>query len=284
VNGLAGALARKGLWRAVLTATGGLRVRGASRLPAGPCVIVANHNSHADTAALIAALPARRRPAVAAAADYWFGGGPRGWLPGPGLRSAACQALCGAFPVRRGGGGSADLLGAARLLAAGRDVVIYPEGTRSRDGSIGEFRPGAARLAALAGVPLVPVGITGTRALLPATATGARGRRAAVTVRVGMPVPADAALRVAVESGGTAAAPAAVASDVVARVTAEARAQVSALAVPGGNAAPGERARNDRVGTGRLRENRVRENRAVYLAALAVVFTGGLSAVVAAWS
>jgi 1-acyl-sn-glycerol-3-phosphate acyltransferase len=229
VNGLAGALARKALWRAVLTATGGLRVRGASRLPAGPCVIVANHNSHADTAALIAALPARRRPAVAAAAGYWFGdGGSRGRLTGPGLRSASCQALCGAFPVRRGGGGSTGLLGAARLLAAGRDVVIYPEGTRSRDGGIGEFRHGAARLAALAGVPLVPVGITGTRTLLSAAATGTRGRRAPVMVRVGMPVQADAVLRAAVESGG-AAAPAAVASDVVARVTAEARAQVGAL-------------------------------------------------------
>jgi 1-acyl-sn-glycerol-3-phosphate acyltransferase len=224
--GLAGALARKILWRVVLTATGGLRVRGASRLPAGPCVIVANHNSHADTAALIAALPARRRPAVA---DYWFAGrGSRGGRRGAGLRRAACQALCAAFPVRRGAGGGADLPGAARLLAAGRDVVIYPEGTRSRDGGIGEFRHGAARLAAMAGVPLVPVGIAGPRALLPATTTGARARRGAVTVRVGMPVSADAALLVAVEAGG-AAAPAAVASDVVARVTAQARAQVSAL-------------------------------------------------------
>jgi 1-acyl-sn-glycerol-3-phosphate acyltransferase len=240
VSGLAGARARRTLWRVVLAVTGGLRVRGASRLPATPCVIVANHNSHADTAALIAALPARRRPAVAAAADYWFGGGASdagrrsgaGWRAG--LRSWACQALCGAFPVRRGGG-SADLLSAARLLAAGRDVVIYPEGTRSRDGSVAEFRQGAARLAALAGVPLVPVGITGTRTLLPATRAGARARRAAVTVRVGMPVAADVALRVAVESGGVAAAPAAVASDVVARVTAAARAQVVALAAaPGG--------------------------------------------------
>jgi 1-acyl-sn-glycerol-3-phosphate acyltransferase len=236
VNGLAGALARKALWRVVLAVTGGLRVRGASRLPATPCVIVANHNSHADTAALIAALPARRRPAVAAAADYWFGGGAGGAQRLAALRSWAGQGLCGAFAVRRGGGGSTDLLGAARLLAAGRDVVIYPEGTRSRDGSIAEFRQGAARLAALAGVPLVPVGITGTRTLLPATGAGTRGRRTAVTVRVGMPVPADAILRGAVGSGGAAA----VASDVVARVTAAARAQVVTLAAAsGGNAADG---------------------------------------------
>ena len=176
---LAGAVARKALWRAVLTVTGGLRVRGTARLPAGACVIVANHSSHADTAALIAALPARRRPAVAAAADYWFRGGLRPWI---------CRVLCGAFPVRRSGGGSADLAAAARLLAAGRDVIVYAEGTRSRDGEIGEFHRGAARLAAAACVPLVPVGITGTRMLLPPKGTAARLGRTAVGVRIGVSV------------------------------------------------------------------------------------------------
>jgi 1-acyl-sn-glycerol-3-phosphate acyltransferase len=161
-------------WRAVLAVTGGLRVYGATRLAAGPCVIVANHNSHADTAALIAALPARRRPAVAAAADYWFR---------RGARSRICRAMCGAFPVRRTGGGTADLNAAARLLAAGRDVIVFPEGTRSRDGRIGEFHRGAARLAAVAGVPLVPAGITGTRSLLPPGS--GRPHRAVITVRFG---------------------------------------------------------------------------------------------------
>lgn len=184
-RGAAGAVARKALWRVVLTVTGGLRVRGIGRLPGGPCVIVANHNSHADTAALIAALPARRRPAVAAAADYWFGAA-QGWSGR--LRPRACQALCGAFPVRRGGGGSADLAAAAQLLADGRDVIVYPEGSRSKDGQVGEFRQGAARLAAVAGVPLVPVGMTGTRAVLPASRAATRPRRSVVTVRIGIPV------------------------------------------------------------------------------------------------
>ena len=133
-------------------------MHGAAGLPPGPCVIVANHSSHADTAALIAALPARRQPAVAAAADYWFRGG---------VRPAICRALCAAFPVRRSGGGSADLAAAARLLAAGHDVIVFPEGTRSRDGQTGDFHRGAARLAAAAGAPLVPAGISGTRTLLP---------------------------------------------------------------------------------------------------------------------
>ena len=187
------ALARKALWRAVLTMTGGLRVRGLGRLPSGPCVLVANHNSHADTAALIAALPARRRPAVAAAADYWFPG-TRWGLGGP-LRAAAGRSLCGAFPVRRGGGGSADLAAAASLLASGRDVIVFPEGTRSRDGHVAEFHRGAARLAELAGVPLVPVGITGTRSLLPPGGAGCRTRSrprpSLVTVRIGVPASAE---------------------------------------------------------------------------------------------
>jgi 1-acyl-sn-glycerol-3-phosphate acyltransferase/membrane protein YqaA with SNARE-associated domain len=228
------ALARKALWRGVLTATGGLRVRGTARLPEGPCVIVANHNSHADTAALIAALPARRRPAVAAAADYWFDGsasGLRALLSGASLRPWACQALCGAFPVRRGGGGTADLEAAARLLAAGRDVVVYPEGSRSRDGTVGVFRHGAARLAATVGVPLVPAGITGTRALLPPAGTGVRRSRACVTVRIGVPVQTRTAIEPATGDGR---APAVVASNVVApsavaTATDEARAQVIGL-------------------------------------------------------
>lgn len=169
------AVARWLWWRTVFSGTGGLRVRGASSLPAGACVIVANHNSHADTAALIAALPCGRRPAVAAAADYWFAGG--------GLRRWLCRSLCAAFPVRRSGGGSADLAAALALLASGRDVIVFPEGSRSRDGRIGEFHRGAARLAALAGVPVVPAGLTGTRTLLP-PGTG-RPRRACVTVTFG---------------------------------------------------------------------------------------------------
>lgn len=202
MNRAAGAEARRALWRAALGLTGGLRVQGAAGLPPGPCVIVANHSSHADTAALIAALPARRQPVVAAAADYWFGSG---------FRARAGRMLCAAFPVRRSGGGSADLAAAARLLAAGHDVIVFPEGTRSRSGDIGDFHRGAARLAAAAGAPLVPAGISGTRTLLPPDGP-ARPRRTTVTVRFGAPI--------------------GVGRDAVNGATAEARTRVVALAVP----------------------------------------------------
>jgi 1-acyl-sn-glycerol-3-phosphate acyltransferase len=204
------AVARRTLWRTVLTLMGGLRVQGVSGLPAGPCVIVANHSSHADTAALIAALPARRRPAVAAAADYWFRGS---------LRREICRVLCAAFPVRRTGGGSADLAAAAGLLAAGHDVVVFPEGTRSRDGQTGRFHRGAACLAATAGVPLVPAGISGTGTLLPPDGAARRLRRGMVTIRIGAPVNvAEMAERLVSAPG-----------DAVADATGEARARVVAL-------------------------------------------------------
>ena len=165
---------RQRLWRAVLAVTGGFRVSGS--LPAGGCVVVANHNSHADTAAMLAALPASARPVVAAAADYWAA------TP---TRAAACRALAAGFPVRRGGGGSADLSAASALLAQGRAVVIYPEGTRSCDGTVGAFRSGALRLAAEAGVPVVPVAITGTRKLL---APHGSPSWSAVAVTIGEPM------------------------------------------------------------------------------------------------
>lgn len=170
------AVARRRLWRLVLALTGGLTVTG--ELPRGGCVVVANHSSHADTAALLAALPGRCAPRVAAAADYWFAGG---WRPAVG------RALAAAFPVRRSGGGSADMARAVALLRAGHAVVVYPEGTRGR-GAPGRFRSGAFRLAEAAGVPVVPVGIAGTADLLP---KHGRLRRAHVAVRFGAPLPPD---------------------------------------------------------------------------------------------
>jgi 1-acyl-sn-glycerol-3-phosphate acyltransferase len=107
------------------------------------------------------------------------------------------------------------------LLAVGHDVIVFPEGTRSRDGQIGDFRRGAARLAAAAGAPLVPAGISGTRALLPPGGPGCAGgpdrpRRAIVTVRFGPPV----------FVGAVCADPA----DALDDATAEARERVVALA------------------------------------------------------
>ncbi|SPM27135.1 1-acyl-sn-glycerol-3-phosphate acyltransferase, partial [Mycobacterium terramassiliense] len=169
---------RHRLWRAVCAVSGGLTVTGRWRVPGG-CIVVANHCSHADTAVLLAALPAGAQPVFAAAADYWFD------VP---VRRFVASSLIGVLPVRRSGADTyAQLLAAARpALKAGRTVVVYPEGTRSTDGSIGEFRSGAVRLARDCGVPVVPVAVLGTAEVLPKGASFIS--HAPMRVRIGEPV------------------------------------------------------------------------------------------------
>ncbi len=171
-------LVRHWLWRAVCGVSGGLTVAGRWQASGG-CVVVANHSSHADTAVLLAALPAGAQPVFAAAADYWFD------VP---VRRFAAASLIGVLPVRRSGDDTyAQLLTAARAaLKAGRTVVIYPEGTRSTDGRVGEFRSGAVRLARNCGVPIVPVAVLGTAEVLPKGASFIS--RAPMRVRIGEPV------------------------------------------------------------------------------------------------
>jgi 1-acyl-sn-glycerol-3-phosphate acyltransferase len=82
-----------------------------------------------------------------------------------------------------------DLIGLARYLRQGRVVVVFPEGTRSRDGGLGRFRSGAFRLATAAGVPVVPAAIVGTADVLPVT--GVLPRRRPCEVRFGAPVALD---------------------------------------------------------------------------------------------
>ena len=98
-----------------------------------------------------------------------------GWL--------ATQA--GVYFVRRGEGDRAAQRLSLELLAEGEPIAVFPEGTRSRTGVLGEPRDGAALLAMRTGVPLLPVSITGSNRLF---RKGARlPRRSRVTVRIGEP-------------------------------------------------------------------------------------------------
>ncbi len=153
-----GAYLRHHLWRLVYGSTGGLTVSGP--LPTGPAVLVANHSSHADTAALMAAIPAAGRPVFAAAADYWFA---------QPLRRFLVTTLAAAVPVEREADGAYAALRSAcePVFAAGGIVIVYPEGTRSTDGTVGRFASGAVRLATDLGVPVVPVALLGTAGVLP---------------------------------------------------------------------------------------------------------------------
>lgn len=80
---------------------------------------------------------------------------------------------------------------AARVLREGLCLCAFPEGTRSRDGSIGPFKKGVFLLALKAGVPIIPVAATGLGTFAPRD--GWHPRPARIKVRVGQPIPTDAA-------------------------------------------------------------------------------------------
>jgi len=154
----------------------------------GPVVFAANHSSHIDTPILLRALPApwRGRTVVAAAADYFYG---------RRSRAALVSLLFCTVPMRREGGGSGDLTHVDELLDAGWSVLMYPEGTRRRDGGPVRLRSGAAVLAARHGVPIVPIHLAGTRTAMPPGQVWPRRRvwqpRHPVRVTFGDPITLD---------------------------------------------------------------------------------------------
>jgi len=96
--------------------------------------------------------------------------------------------LAGYIPVDRAHGRKAlqSLDEAARRIADGTSVIIFPEGTRSPDGKLGQFKAGAMVLAIKAGVPVVPVAIVGTHQVLAKGRLLVRPGR--VEIRVGAPI------------------------------------------------------------------------------------------------
>jgi long-chain acyl-CoA synthetase len=158
----------------------GVRVRAARRLESvarRPVIYVANHQSHLDTPSILRALPVRDRSrvAVAAAHDHFFAG--------KRLRGFVGRLLLNMFPFVRQGGFRANLARVGRCLDAGYSVLVFPEGTRSRDGSMGRFKPGIGQIVREMGVPVVPLRVAGAHELLPPR--GRIPRRGEVRVAVG---------------------------------------------------------------------------------------------------
>jgi 1-acyl-sn-glycerol-3-phosphate acyltransferase len=119
-------------------------------------VIVANHCSHIDTLCLLAALPLRKlhRAFPAAASDYFFQSVPRLW---------AAAILVNALPFARQTRVRQSLSLCRELLAnPGTILVIFPEGTRSRTGEVGEFKSGIGALVAGRDVAVAPCFIDGS--------------------------------------------------------------------------------------------------------------------------
>jgi 1-acyl-sn-glycerol-3-phosphate acyltransferase len=168
------------------------RVVGCERLDdlTGPVIFVANHNSHMDTPLLLRALPGRwrRRTAVAAATDYFYD---------KPLKALSASLAFGTAPLDRSSGAGVGTQQTAHLdrhIRAGGSLLMFPEGTRSRDGRVGRLRSGAALLAAAHRVPIVPIYVSGTGDAMPrghrwmVFKAGRPGARHPVEIHFGSPM------------------------------------------------------------------------------------------------
>jgi 1-acyl-sn-glycerol-3-phosphate acyltransferase len=160
------------------------RIRNGEKLPAsGPYILAPNHMSNID-------------PVIVGEAVWRVGRAPRflakASLFGVPVVGAALRAL-GQIPVERGGAsrGAIPLSEAKRLIAEGQGVIVYPEGSLTRDPDLWPMRgkTGAARLALQLGLPVVPVAHWGAQALMPVNSKKLKLRpRAHVELIFGDPV------------------------------------------------------------------------------------------------
>jgi len=171
------------------------RVEGLQNVPrSGPMLVVANHCSNLDPPIVGWAVGHRSGRVIHFMAKEEMRGWPvAGWL----ARNA------GVIFVNRGAADRSAQRFALSILQQGEALGVFPEGTRSRDGRLAEGRAGAALMAMRTGVPIVPVGVSGTqhifrgRRLVP--------RRSKVTIRIGptfsLPMQADGLDRAALRAG-----------------------------------------------------------------------------------
>jgi 1-acyl-sn-glycerol-3-phosphate acyltransferase len=156
-------------------------IEGVDNIPReGPAIIVCNHLSFVDSVFLPLAVP--RRMSYLAKSDYFTGKGVRGaivkWF----------FTASGQLPIDRAGGkaSEASLNTGLQVLAEGRILGLYPEGTRSPDGRLYRGRTGVARMVLEAHVPVIPVAVIGTDKVMPLGERLPRVKK--VTVRMGEPL------------------------------------------------------------------------------------------------
>ncbi|MCA1830264.1 MAG: 1-acyl-sn-glycerol-3-phosphate acyltransferase [Actinobacteria bacterium] len=171
-------------YRAIKTSLGAamnrlyrVEVEGLHNVPAdGSGIVAANHISFVDSLFIPMVIP--RRVTYLAKAEYWDSWKTRWFFD-----------LVGQIPVRRDDSAKAlaALEAGLRVLNKGGLLGIYPEGTRSPDGCLYRGKTGVARMAAEADCPVIPVGLVGTREIMPKEAK-LPNFRGAVTLRFGEPM------------------------------------------------------------------------------------------------
>ena len=132
-----------------------VRVKGIERIPQGVCLFAANHTSSADAPTIVGAIPRRVAVLLKESLFQWP-------IVGQAFRSAHF------IPVNRGARDSAiaSVEKATEAMKAGQSFLIYPEGTRSPDGRLQEFKKGAVMMAIKAGVPIVPMICSGAHRIM----------------------------------------------------------------------------------------------------------------------
>ncbi len=122
-------------------------IEGIENIPQDrPVVLASNHRSYADP--VILTMP-MKLPVSYMAKEELFHNKLFGWF----IRKL------GAFPVTRGAGDMSVIDDSINILRSGRNLVIFPEGTRSKDGKVGKGKTGVAMIAAKSGADVVPCGI-----------------------------------------------------------------------------------------------------------------------------
>lgn len=179
-SGLATSLTRFAWWctlRCVFRAWNQLRIIGRENLPDHPpFILAANHASHLDALLLMSALPMAWRDSVfpIAAKDVFF--------ESHGV-AAFGAVFVNALPVWRNSARAHDLRELRqRLIDSPSVYILFPEGTRTRDGKLLPFKPGVGKLVAGTEVPVVPCFIEGARAAMPPGWRFLNPRRIRVTI------------------------------------------------------------------------------------------------------
>jgi 1-acyl-sn-glycerol-3-phosphate acyltransferase len=139
----------------------------------GGLIVASNHRSFLDPFVIGGFLPWRRRLQFVAKVEL-FEKRWQGWF----------LSRLGAFPIRRGQSDEAAIDTARLIVERGGTVVIFPEGTRHRTGSLGRPKRGVGRLALETGAPVVPIAVMGTER----ARRGWRIRPVWVRVRAGKPL------------------------------------------------------------------------------------------------
>jgi len=134
-----------------------VKLVGAENLPSEPCLITPNHASHFDIAALLGYLPGHNR--FAAKKELF-----REPVLGMVMRTLGMIPIDREDPAQ-----SIALLNKLEAKGDGAfSLIMFPEGTRSREGRMGSFKNGAFTLAIQLGRPIVPIAIHGTSSIMPA--------------------------------------------------------------------------------------------------------------------